>query len=58
MVNRGGGVKSGAAGISLTSGVSLGSSYVGVPDILTLAVRPLGTANTRFFGSLLWREFY
>jgi len=54
----GGGVKSGAAGISLTSDVSLGSSYAGVPDTLTLAVRPLGTANTRFFGSLLWREFY
>lgn len=54
----GGAVKSGAGESSMASDVPIGASYAGTRDTLTLAIRPLGTANTNFFGSLLWREFY
>lgn len=54
----GGPSKSGAMEAGLQSDVPLAATYAGVADTLTLAVRPLGTASTNFFGSLIWREFY
>lgn len=54
----GGPSKSGSMGASLNSDIPLASNYAGVADTLTLAVRPLGTSSTNFYGSLVWREFY
>ena len=54
----GGPAKSGAMTAGLSSDVPLAASYAGVADTLTLAVRPLGSSSTNFYGSLLWREFY
>lgn len=42
----------------LQSDTPLASTYAGVPDVLTLAVRPLSASATSFYGSLIWREFY
>lgn len=54
----GGPTKGGAAGAPIASDVPVSSDYAGTQDTLTLAVRPLGTASTTFFGSLGWVEFY
>jgi hypothetical protein len=54
----GGPSKAGAFAAGIASDVPLTSSYNGTRDILTLAVRPLSTAATDFYGSLVWREFY
>jgi hypothetical protein len=54
----GGATKGGDAGGALAADVPITSSYDGTKDTLTLAVRPLGTSATNFFGSLSWREFY
>jgi hypothetical protein len=42
----------------ISSDVPISSNYAGVQDVLTLAVRPLGTASTTLFGSLVWSELY
>lgn len=54
----GGPAKGGSAGSPLASDVPISSDYAGTRDTLTLAVRPLGTSNTTFFGSLGWLELY
>jgi len=54
----GGATKGGDAGGALAADVPIASSYDGTKDTLTLAVHPLGTSATNFFGSLSWREFY
>ena len=55
----GGYVKStSSASQPISSDVLISSNYAGVQDVLTLAVRPLGTSSTTFFGSLIWSELY
>jgi hypothetical protein len=54
----GGPSKSGSMDSGLQSDVPISSSYAGVRNTLTLAVRPLSTSSTNFYGSLIWREFY
>lgn len=51
-------VKGGSLGGPISTDVPLSSSYNGTKDMLTLAVRPLGTSATTFYGSLSWSEFY
>jgi hypothetical protein len=50
--------KGGSAGGPIATDVPISSNYAGVQDTLTLAVRPLGTSSTTFYGSLVWGEFY
>jgi hypothetical protein len=57
-VGGGGSTKSGVLGRPINSDVPISSNYFGVQDTLTLAVRPLGTSNTTFFGGLTWTELY
>jgi hypothetical protein len=54
----GGPAKGGLAGSPIASDVPVSSDYAGTRDTLTLAVRPLGTSSTTFFGSIGWLEFY
>lgn len=54
----GGPAKGGSAGSPIASDVPISSNYAGVQDTLTIAVRPLGTSITTFFGSLNWLELY
>ena len=54
----GGPAKGGSAGSPIASDVPVSSDYAGTQDTLTLAVRPLGTSSTTFFGSIGWVEFY
>lgn len=54
----GGSVKGGSVGSPIASDVPISSDYAGAQDTLTLAVRPLGTSSTTFFGSITWVEFY
>jgi len=54
----GGPTKGGSAGSPIASDVPVSSDYAGTQDTLTLAVRPLGTSSTTFFGSVGWVEFY
>ena len=54
----GGPTKGGSTGSPIASDVPVSSDYAGSRDTLTLAVRPLGTSSTTFFGSLGWVEFY
>jgi hypothetical protein len=53
----GGPIKSAGTPGSLKSDIPLSSSYSGTIDTLTLAVKPLGTSTTNFYGKLAWREF-
>ncbi len=50
--------KGGGAGGPIATDVPISANYAGVRDTLTLAVRPLGTSSTTFYGSLVWSEFY
>jgi hypothetical protein len=50
----GGPAKGGLAGSPIASDVPVSSDYAGTRDTLTLAVRPLGTSSTTFFGSIGW----
>jgi len=50
--------KGGSLDVVINTDVPLSSSYNGSKDTLTLAVRPLGTSSTTFYGSLTWSEFY
>jgi hypothetical protein len=54
----GGPIKGGGAGGAVKTDVPFSSRYDGTRDTLTLAVRPLGTGATTFYGSLIWSEFY
>lgn len=54
----GGGQKSGGGGDKVQTDIPISSNYAGVRDTVTLAVRPLGTSSTTFYGSLVWSEFY
>ena len=50
--------KGGGAGDTIATDVPISCNYAGVRDTVTLAVRPLGTNSTTFYGSLVWSEFY
>lgn len=54
----GGSIKGGGAGARIETDIPFSSQYDGTRDTLTLAVRPLGTNSTNFYGSLIWSEFY
>lgn len=53
-----GGQKGGGGGDKINTDIPISSNYAGVRDTVTLAVRPLGTSSTTFYGSLVWSEFY
>lgn len=53
-----GGQKGGGGGDKINTDIPISSNYAGVRDTVTLAVRPLGTNSTTFYGSLVWSEFY
>lgn len=53
----GGPIKSTQTVGKLSSDVPITSSYNGTRDTLTIAIRPLSTSATNYFGSIEWREF-
>ena len=53
----GGPIKATQIAARLSSDVPVTSSYDGTKDTLTIAIRPLSTVATDYFGSIEWREF-